>query len=317
MNYMILSVDTGIDDALAIAYALGQKTYRLLGITVSYGMAPLEKTYRNTRHLLNLMGHPKVPVYPGSSAPLQGIRTYNGDFHGLDGAANLLGEPAWEERPPEHMKSSVAFIHESIERYGRDLTLVTTGPLTDLARLLNLYPSQCRALGQVISMGGALTCPGNSSPVAEANIKADVAASKAVLEAGLPLTLIGLDVTRKTLLTWEEIQTWKNMGTAAGSFYCDLLTFYLNEYRRFYPYLQGCALHDPLAVAAACCPQIFTMLPFHLTVCTDGPVIGRITENLMADHGGTEETMVALKVDSHAFKSMFTEMMSYVLGGFA
>ena len=89
MNYMILSVDTGIDDAL------GQKEYRLLGITVSYGMAPLEKTYRNTRHLLNLLGHPEVPVYPGSTAPLQGIRTYNGDFHGMDGAANLLGEPSW------------------------------------------------------------------------------------------------------------------------------------------------------------------------------------------------------------------------------
>lgn len=316
MNYMILSVDTGIDDALAIAYALGQKEYRLLGITVSYGMAPLEKTYRNTRHLLNLLGHPEVPVYPGSTAPLQGIRTYNGDFHGMDGAANLLGEPSWEEKPPEHIKSSVTFIKESIEQYGRDLTLVTTGPLTDLARLLNMHPLQCRAMGQIISMGGALTCPGNSSPVAEANIKADVTASKAVLEAGLPLTLIGLDVTRKTLLTLDEIQTWRNLCSEAGFFYCNLLTFYLNEYRRFYPYLKGCALHDPLAVAAACNPQIFTMLPFHLTVCTDGPLTGRITENLMADHERTRETMVALKVDSQAFKSRFLDMMRCVLEGF-
>ena len=106
MNYMILSVDTGIDDALAIAYALGQKEYRLLGITVSYGMAPLEKTYRNTRHLLNLLGHPEVPVYPGSTAPLQGIRTYNGDFHGMDGAANLLGDRKSTRLNSSHSRAS-------------------------------------------------------------------------------------------------------------------------------------------------------------------------------------------------------------------
>ena len=100
MKYMILSVDTGIDDALAIAYALGQDQYKLLGITASYGMAPLEKTYRNTCRLLNILGHPEIPVYPGSTAPIQGIRTYNGDFHGMDGAANLLGEPEQNERPP-------------------------------------------------------------------------------------------------------------------------------------------------------------------------------------------------------------------------
>lgn len=313
MKYMILSVDTGIDDALAIAYALGQDQYKLLGITASYGMAPLEKTYRNTCRLLNILGHPEIPVYPGSTAPIQGIRTYNGDFHGMDGAANLLGEPEQNERPPEHSKNSITFIRESIAKYGRDLTLVTTGPLTDLAKILDASPCLCREIGRIVSMGGALTCPGNSSPVAEANIKADVSASKAVLEAGLPLTLIGLDVTRKTLLTRSEIDRWNDLGTEAGHFYCKLLSHHLEEYNRFYPYLHGCALHDPLAVAAACNPQIFTMLPFHLTVCTEGPLTGRITENLMADPG-EKETMVALKVDSPLFKAMFSDRVGSVLG---
>lgn len=313
MKYMILSVDTGIDDALAIAYALGQDQYKLLGITASYGMAPLEKTYRNTCRLLNILGHPEIPVYPGSTAPIQGIRTYNGDFHGMDGAANLLGEPEQNERPPEHSKNSITFIRESIAKYGRDLTLVTTGPLTDLAKILDASPCLCREIGRIVSMGGALTCPGNSSPVAEANIKANVSASKAVLEAGLPLTLIGLDVTRKTLLTRSEIDRWNDLGTEAGHFYCKLLSHYLEEYNRFYPYLHGCALHDPLAVAAACNPQIFTMLPFHLTVCTEGPLTGRITENLMADPG-EKETMVALKVDSPLFKAMFSDRVGSVLG---
>ena len=310
MKYMILSVDTGIDDALAIAYALGQDQYKLLGITASYGMAPLEKTYRNTCRLLNILGHPEIPVYPGSTAPIQGIRTYNGDFHGMDGAANLLGEPEQNERPPEHSKNSITFIRESIAKYGRDLTLVTTGPLTDLAKILDASPCLCREIGRIVSMGGALTCPGNSSPVAEANIKADVSASKAVLEAGLPLTLIGLDVTRKTLLTRSEIDRWNDLGTEAGHFYCKLLAHYLEEYNRFYPYLHGCALHDPLAVAAACNPQIFTMLPFHLTVCTEGPLTGRITENLMADPG-EKETMVALKVDS-PYYNIFMVNIPYI-----
>ena len=231
----------------------------------------------------------------------------------MDGAANLLGEPEQNERPPEHSKNSITFIRESIAKYGRDLTLVTTGPLTDLAKILDASPCLCREIGRIVSMGGALTCPGNSSPVAEANIKADVSASKAVLEAGLPLTLIGLDVTRKTLLTRSEIDRWNDLGTEAGHFYCKLLSHYLEEYNRFYPYLHGCALHDPLAVAAACNPQIFTMLPFHLTVCTEGPLTGRITENLMADPG-EKETMVALKVDSPLFKAMFSDRVGSVLG---
>ena len=99
MKYLILSVDTGIDDALALAYAAGQKELSLLGVTVSYGMAPVEYTYRNTKYILSLLGAQHIPVYAGSHFPVQEKRSYNGNFHGMDGAANLLGQPAPAEFP--------------------------------------------------------------------------------------------------------------------------------------------------------------------------------------------------------------------------
>lgn len=312
MKYMILSVDTGIDDALALAYAVGQEQLSLLGVTVSYGMAPLEKTYRNTIHTLKLLGAGHIPVYPGSRVPLKELRTYDGHFHGMDGAANLLGEPKEEELPPKYAKDAVSFILECIKKYGQELILVTTGPLTDLAIAIQREPDTLKNIGKVIAMGGALACPGNSSPYAEANIKADSAASHIVVTASLPLTLVGLDVTRKTLLTEEDIQAWNHYHTPAAQYFYKLLSFYIKEYQHFYPYLDGCALHDPLAVAAACHPDLIETLPFNVAVIQEGQDKGRLTENIYNIHA-LENTQIALKVNHNKFKKLFMNIMEKTL----
>lgn len=316
MKYMILSVDTGIDDALALAYAVGQTEYVLLGVTVSYGMAPLEKTYRNTKHVLKLLHKENIPVFPGSRVPVREKRTYNGNFHGMDGAADLLGDPCPEEFPQPDEMDAVSFILESVRKYGRELVLVTTGPLTDLAAAICREPELMHTIGKVVSMGGALTCPGNSSPYAEANLKADPDSSRIVVSAGLPLTLIGLDVTRKTLLTREDIGCWNTWHTPASEYFYKLLSFYIKEYQRFYPYLAGCALHDPLAVAAACCPELVRTMPFHLTVSLEEADKGRLTEDLR-QMDGPETTQVALKVNSRKFKQLFTDIMTDLLSSYS
>lgn len=312
MKYMILSVDTGIDDALALAYAVGQTKYLLLGVTVSYGMAPLEKTYRNTKHVLKLLHKENIPVFAGSRFPVREKRTYNGNFHGMDGSANLLGDPCPEEFPRPDEMDAVSFILDSVRKYGQELVLVTTGPLTDLAAALCREPDLMRTIGRVVSMGGALTCPGNSSPYAEANLKADPDASDIVVRAGLPLTLIGLDVTRKTLLTQEDIVCWKTWHTPASEYFYDLLTFYIKEYQRFYPYLPGCALHDPLAVAVACTPDLVQTMSFRLTVSLEETEKGRLTEDLR-QMDKPETTQVALKVNSQKFKQLFTNIITDLL----
>lgn len=312
MKYLILSVDTGIDDALALAYAAGQKELSLLGVTVSYGMAPVEYTYRNTKYILSVLGAQHIPVYAGSHFPVQEKRSYNGNFHGMDGAANLLGQPAPAEFPHTFDKDAVSFLLESVQKYKEQLILVTTGPLTDLAEAIQKEPETLKKIGHIFIMGGALTCPGNSSPYAEANIKADPYSSKIVAESQLPITFIGLDVTRKTLLNENDILLWKSYNTLAGDYFYKLLSFYIKEYQKFYPYLNGCALHDPLAVACACHPELIHTLPFSLTVSLDEADKGRMTENIKSPALCPPKN-VALKVDSVKFKKHFMELMEHVL----
>lgn len=312
MKYLILSVDTGIDDALALAYAVGQQELKLIGVTVSYGMAPVEYTYRNTKHVLSLLGAQDVPVYAGSKAPVQEKRSYNGDFHGMDGAANLLGAPSPAQCPRSQDMDAVTFLLEAIGKYKEQVILVTTGPLTDLAAAIQKDPETMKQVGHVYSMGGALTCPGNSSPYGEANIKADPLSSKIAAQSRIPITFIGLDVTRKTLLTQKEITPWKSYGTSAGTYFYKLLSFYIKEYHKFYPYLDGCALHDPLAAACACFPELIKAMPFSLTVSLDEKDKGRLTENIQ--HPDPEpQTHVALMVDSQKFKQHFLKVMENIL----
>ena len=310
MEKLLLSVDTGVDDALAIAYLLAQRRFTPIGITTSYGMATKEKTYRNTRYILQLLGG-NLPVYMGSAAPFHKVRTYNGNFHGMDGAANLLGEVRKEDLRQLPAMDSADFIIQSARTYGQELTLVTTGPLTDLATALTRAPELAGLLKKVVIMGGAVRCPGNSSPWAEANLKADPHASRIVLTSSLPIVLVGLDVTRKVLLKKEHVAAWRAIGTEKAQFFSDLLTFYLSEYDRFYPELGGCALHDPLAVAAAVDPELLGTEPMCMDVVEEGEKEGQVFPiNAVREDC---RSAAALTVKAEAFEQKFFDAMQQIL----
>lgn len=310
MEKLLLSVDTGVDDALAIAYLLSQNRFDPIGITTSYGMATRDKTYRNTRYILQLLGR-RLPVFMGSAAPFHKVRTYNGNFHGMDGAANLLGEVDREDLEDVPAMDSADFILQSARQYGQDLTLVTTGPLTDLATALTRDPELAGLLKKVVIMGGAVRCRGNSSPWAEANLKADPHASRIVLTSSLPIVLVGLDVTRKVLLKKEHVDSWRALGTEKGRFFSDLLTFYLSEYDRFYPELGGCALHDPLAVAVAVDPDLVWTEPMCLDVTEEGEKEGQVFPVPEVREGC--RSSAALTVHAEAFERQFFDAMLRIL----
>ena len=316
MGKLILSCDTGIDDALAIAYAIGQKELELIGITVSYGMSFLENTYRNTRYLTRLMGS-QVPVYMGSDRPIvREPRDYDKNssrFHGDDGIGNLLGRFKPEDITGGVKEESVDFIIESIRTFGKELTLVTTGPLTDLARVVKKAPDLVGKIGSVVVMAGAVASPGNASPVKEANAGIDPEATKIVLESGLPLTLVGLDVTRKTLFTTKDLERWEGIGTEKSDFISNTMKYYLEAYRVYHPYLDGCALHDPLAVGVALHPQWITAVPMHLTCVTDGELEGRTCEDISRCSDETYDSKVALLVKNREFEKHFFEVVEAVL----
>ncbi|AQR76069.1 nucleoside hydrolase [Paenibacillus larvae] len=299
---MILDVDTGIDDALALAYAVLSPEIELIGVTTTYGMAPVDYTYRNTRAVLDRLGA-DVPVFRGSKQPLELIRDYQPDlFHGKDGLGNVLG-PLTEQ--PVSNQDAVDYIVDQARSVQHKLTLVTTAPLTNLARAIAKAPDIIGKIGKVVVMGGAVMTPGNVNKFAEANIIIDPHAARQVFDSALPVTMVGLDVTRKTLLSREDVARWRKNGTLLGCFLAEVTEHYLNAYAKAHPYLEGCALHDPLAVGVAKMPDLVTTVPMPVYVDLDEDTLGRTTEDIRRLSDPSTATRVCVQVDARRFMNDF------------
>lgn len=309
---ILYSCDTGIDDALALAYLAAQKECEVVGITVSYGMGHVGNVYRNTKAVLKLFDREDIPVIMGSDTPLSGIpNDYSGGsrFHGCEGMGGILGPSRPEDYAGARTEEATDFILRMIEQYGKDLYWVTSGPLTDIARVLKKDSLTAYKVGAVYVMGGAIAAPGNSGPyteaLVEANVMLDIPAAAEVLDSRLPVVLVGLDVTRKTLFSFEDHERWHEIGSKSAMFLYEVLKHYLGAYRKFHPYLNGCGLHDPLATVAAVHPEILTTIPMHLMCFTEGPQAGRTTENVLRCNDRTYEMQAAMFVDVEAFSREF------------
>lgn len=313
---LLLCVDTGIDDALAICYAIGQTEMDFIGICVTYGMSVLENVYRNSKKFARLMGS-DVPVYMGSSKPMirpgRDYRTAPSFIHGRDGMGNQYGEHAPEDIAGAVEGEAIDKIIELVHEYKDQLVIVTTGPMTDIAKAVEKDPSILDEVGHIYSMVGALATPGNVTPYKEANAGADPEAVKFVLEKNPPLTVIGLDVTRKTLMSFADLEKWKAIGTERSKFMTAIVEFYLEAYRQWHPYLKGCALHDPLAVGAAIHPEWIRTIPMHLTCVCEGEADGRTCEDLTKCDDENYRTEGALFVDHRAFEKHFLETCEKIL----
>lgn len=308
---MILDLDTGIDDALAIAYALASEECDLIGIVGSYGNILVENGVQNSLDLLELLGRPDVPVYTGlphaSTKDNFEVMPISALIHGKNGIGEVELKKA--DRTPETL-SGVDFLIEAAHKYGKDLVIVPTGPLTNLAAAIKKDPTIVDLIGKVTLMGGALTVPGNVSPVTEANINQDPEAADEVFRSKLPLTMIGLDVTTRTLLTPKETQQWRDLKTLSGEKYADLTDYYINAYKVANAHLAGCALHDPLAVAAAIDPTLVTTLDLNMKVDTEGPYAGRTIGDETRINEPALTTKAAVNVDKERFVARFMERLT-------
>lgn len=320
---LVLDLDAGIDDALALAYALGSPEVELVGVMASYGNVTAERAARNALSLLDLLGHPEVPVFLGAAharaegepyAPSAATRRIHGD-DGLGGRGLpiALDEPVRAEGPEGN--AAAGFLVEAIRRYGEDLLFVPTGPLTNLAAALDLSPALSGSLSRVTFMGGALTVPGNVSACAEANVAADPEAADLVLRSDLQTRVVGLDVTHQTLLSREGARSWLSLGTLAAGEYARMCEHYIAAYARNNPYLGGCCLHDPLAVGAAIDPSLVGCLPINLKVDLAGPMRGRTIgdDERLNDREKTCE--VAVLVDAPRFLDEFMARVGRTLAG--
>lgn len=199
---MLLDCDTGVDDTMAILYAALHPQIELVGIGSVWGNVDVETATRNSIHTLEMVGKGHLPVAEGASGPLLRGETYLAYFvHGDDGQGNAgTGRPVG----PKASVSAAQQIVDMAHRYPGELVLVPVGPLTNVALALALDPELPSLVKEVSLMGGAALAPGNVSAVAEANIAHDAEAAAAVFRAPWPLTMVGLDVTMRTLITEER-----------------------------------------------------------------------------------------------------------------
>lgn len=310
---MILDIDTGVDDALAIAYALASKEADLIGIVGTYGNVMAYEAVQNTINLLELLGAQDVPVYEGEGAPLGyddfEVFEVSRVIHGKDGIGNLFLENGLKKK---ERIDGVNYLIESAKQYQEELVIVATGPMTDLAAALEKEPEMKKFRGKIVIMGGALTVPGNATPLAEANISQDPKAAEVLFDSGLDITMVGLDVTLRTLLTKKETAVWRGIETNSGKAYAKMTDYYIDAYSVTSPHLHGCALHDPLAVAAAIHPDLVRTLSMYLKVgqgfedVESGWTIGDERRLSTPD----PNVKVCIDVDAERFLKMFMERLN-------
>ncbi|GAY72134.1 nucleoside hydrolase [Lentilactobacillus kosonis] len=309
---MILDLDTGIDDAMAIAYAVASPEVDLIGIIGSYGNVYVEDGAINSLKILELLGVTDVPVYVGLSHSSESDHfdrmPISAQIHGENGIGEVeLPEPT---RPVE-TGDAIDFLIDSVKQYGKDLILVPTGPLTNLDAAIKKDPSITKEIGNVTIMGGALTVPGNVTNVTEANIQQDAAAANRVFISPLHLTMVGLDVTLRTLLTKKETQQWRDLGTKSGEAFADIVDYYIKAYEVTSPDLHGCALHDPFAVGVAINPDFVQCLDLNMYVTTDDKYYGRT----IGDPARLSEPETNVKVAVNANVDAYLKEFMSRLGG--
>ena len=308
---MILDLDTGVDDALAIAYAVAAPDVDLIGIVSSYGNNLLNVCAENSLKLLELLGQPDVPVYLGlphsSTSDHFDVMQVSKDIHGDNGIGDV--ELPAPKRQVE-TESGVDFYIEAAHKYGKDLIIIPTGPMTNLAAALKKDPSIADLIGNVTFMGGALTVEGNVTDVAEANINQDAKAANEVLTSKLPLTMVGLDVTLRTLLTKKETQQWREFGTKAGKAYADITDFYIDAYYNLNIDKNGCALHDPLAVGVSLDPSFVQTISLFMKVIYDEHNYGRTIGDKDRLNEPNPNVKVAVNVDKDRYLATFMDLLT-------
>jgi inosine-uridine nucleoside N-ribohydrolase len=295
---IILDCDPGHDDAIAILLALGCPDIELVAITTVAGNQTLEKTTLNARRVCTVAGAHDVPIYPGCWRPRVRPQVTAAEIHGASG---LDGPEFGEPTVPVRGEHAVDYLVRTLMADGEDITLVPTGPLTNVATALEREPRIARRTREVVLMGGAYT-RGNRTPAAEFNILADPEAAAAVFSAGWPLTMIGLDLTHQAIATAGVMQRIRAMDTDVSRMVTGLLDFYGASYRRRGIAGDGPPVHDPCAVARVARPELMTVQDAFVVVETRGEwTSGMTVTDFNGSLGRPVNAKVATTLDAGGF----------------
>ncbi|MDQ2724520.1 MAG: nucleoside hydrolase [Actinomycetota bacterium] len=258
---IVVDCDTGVDDALALLYLTRQPEVDIVAAGCVHGNVPVAAVARNTLQVLALAGRADIPVAVGAARPLAQALHTSEAVHGGDG----LGGAARDHRGTAAAGSAAEQLVRLARQRPGELSVLATGPLTNLALALLIEPRLPQLIRQVVVMGGAFSVPGNITPHAEANIFHDPEAAALVMEATWPVTVVGLDVTMATILGEHRLERLKSSPSTRARFSWQVLQHYLDVYEQRLG-RRGCPVHDALAAAVLVHPAlaISDRVPVHV-----------------------------------------------------
>ena len=252
---IIIDCDPGQDDAVALFLAMASPDeLEILGITAVAGNVPLELTQRNVRLMCDIAGHGDIPVFAGCDRPMVRNLLTAEKVHGKTG---IDGIEIVEPQTPLHEQHAVDYIVETL-RAAEDesVTLVPTGPLTNIGTVIDRAPDVLPKIRQLVIMGGAMREGGNYSPSAEFNILVDPHAAAIVFDCGRPITAMGLDVTHQVLSTRARVDRIRQLGNPVADATAGMLSFFERHDSKKYG-VEGAPLHDPCTIAWLLAPGLF------------------------------------------------------------
>lgn len=307
---IILDSDPGLDDALAIALAVVRPELRLLAVTSVGGNADVHHCTENALRLLHLYGADEVPVAEGASGPLTGPLERATEVHGESGLGKTILPAASRRAEPE---GAVALMARLLSASPVPVALVPIGPLTNIALLIRSYPHLAPKIAHICLMGGSVG-EGNSSASAEFNIYADPTAAEILFNSGLPITMIGLDVTHHAILDRTILKRLRALPGASAKVAAEVLEF---AFERSAAWGQGekMAIHDAVAVLHLAIPDLVGVARYHVTVdATQGPARGRTIGDAnpyrLSRDGRVGNCDVGLTIDPIRFSDLMVEAYS-------
>ncbi len=265
---IIMDVDTGVDDAVAMCLALGNEKFDVLGFTTVFGNRDIEKTTQNTLAMLELVNKTHIPVAKGLAKPL--VNEFNPPeksfVHGIDGLGDMKN-PLPKAKIKTVDLSAIEFMAKVLREEKEAITLVPVGPMTNIAAFLLAHPELKHKIKEVVLMGGS-SLKGNTSFVAEANIHKDPEAAHILFTSGVPIKMAGLDATMESYLAFSEMDDFRKENWLA-EILCDTAGIYEEHYRHVMK-AEGLAMHDSLPLAWLIEPELVYSEDCYVTADIDG-----------------------------------------------
>ena len=306
MRRIIIDTDPGIDDAIAILLALAVPVeLEVLGIVAVAGNLPLAQTERNARRVCELAGRPEIPVYAGCARPMLRPLATAEHIHGeTDRDRLLLPEPTMALQTLH----GVDFLIETLRAAQTgSITVCALGPLTNIAMALVKAPEVAARIGELVIMGGACFELGNVTPAAEFNVHVDPHAAAIVLDSGIPITMMPLDVTHQLLTTPPRLAVLRALDNHCGRAVAALLASFERRRRSKFG-TRAAALHDPSVIAYLLDPKLFDGREVNVAIETESPLtIGMTVVDWWGVSGRPVNARVMTKVDSEGFYSLLSE----------